>query len=124
MPGSGALARWRQSHFNGFSRREAWGYGVWLTFGVVVAVPELWAAFDKESAPFPTISATTGDLEVRHVILALVVATALVVGIYNSVRLPKDKTGVLPRKLRDGTVAGEGVPGDSALPIAPWRVAV
>lgn len=113
---SHALRLWWHDHFTGFSRREAWGYGVWLTFGVVVAVPELWAAFWKESAPFPTISATTGDLEVRHVVLALVVALLIVFGVYNAARFPKNRTGVLARKRRTGAVAGEQLYGDQAIP--------
>ena len=51
-----SLRLWWAAHFAGFSRREAWGYGVWFSFAAVVLVPEFWAAFWKESAPFPTIS--------------------------------------------------------------------
>ena len=46
---------------------------------VIVLVPELSAAFWKDSAPFPTISATTGALGYDHPVSALVVAGAIVV---------------------------------------------
>jgi hypothetical protein len=120
VPRESALRRdlrlWWRDHFTGFSRREAWGYGVWLAFGVLILVPELWAAFWKESAPFPTISATTGDLEARNTQVALLVAGLIVLGVYGSFRYPKTTTGVLPRKRTDGSIVGERVHGDQALP--------
>ncbi len=58
-------------------RREWWGYGVWGFVGVVIAVPELWAA--SGSAPWPTISATIGYLEGRWNWIALIVVALLVI---------------------------------------------
>lgn len=65
-----------------------WGYGVWGTVAVVVAVPELWAVVGGD-APWPTISGTTGHLEdlwhptAVFVVAAIVVAAALAVGYGN-----------------------------------------
>ena len=92
------LKKWWRAHFNGFTRRERWGYGVWLIFGVIVLVPELWAAFWKDSAPFPTISGTTADLEYGSPILGLVVVGVIVICLYSAMRFPPSKTGVLARQ--------------------------
>jgi hypothetical protein len=108
------LKLWWNAHFSGFTRREAWGYGVWLFFAVLVLVPELWAAFWKDSAPFPTISGTTGELEFNHPILGLVVASVIVLCLYSSLRYPEARTGVLaPPKPGPNDVELEG---DAALP--------
>jgi hypothetical protein len=105
------LESWWALHFSGVGRREAWGYGVWLTFGLIVAVPELWAAGWKDSAKWPTISSTVGDLEYRHTWVALVVVAVIVLSLYSAFRYPPTLTGVLPPK--DG---GAGLPGDPTLP--------
>jgi hypothetical protein len=110
------LKRWWGTHFNGFSRREAWGYGVWFAFAAIVLVPEFWAAFGKGSAPFPTISGTTGALEYDRPWLALVVAGVIVLCLYSALRYPKTRTGVLPKKGPQGEPLGEDVRGDQALP--------
>jgi hypothetical protein len=101
---------WWSDHFSGFSRREAWGYGVWLFFGVLVLVPEIWAARWAASAPFPTISGTVAALEYDRPVLALVVAAVIVGGVYSSLRYPKTKTGVLPKKGRGGQPVGRRRP--------------
>src|SRR5437879_5431916 len=108
------LKLWWKAHFAGFTHREAWGYGVWLFFAVLVLVPELWAAFWKDSAPFPTISGTTGELEYNHPILALVVASVIVLCLYSSLRYPETRTGVLA-PVKQGPDDGPLV-GDPALP--------
>ena len=92
-----AVKRWWRNQFTGFGRREAWGYGVWMFFAVIVLVPEFWAAFWKDSAPFPTISGTTGALEYDRPWLALVVTGVIVLCIYSSFRFPKTRTGVLQK---------------------------
>ena len=111
-----AFRLWWNAHFAGFTRREAWGYGVWLFFGVIVAVPELWAAVWKDSAPFPTISATTGALEFDHPWVALIVVIVIVSCVYSSFRYPKTRTGVLPKRGPGGVPLGEEIRGDDALP--------
>lgn len=110
------LKLWWNAHFSGFSRREAWGYGVWLFFGLLVLVPEIWAAKWTDSAPFPTISGTVGALEYDRPWLALVVAGLIVLCLYSSVRYQKTETGVLPKLGRTGAPIGQTYRGDQALP--------
>lgn len=110
--GQGPFRRWWENHFTGFDRREAWGYGVWFVFAGLVLVPEFWAAFWKDSAPFPTISGTVGALEYDHPILALVVAGVIVLCAYSSFRYPSVRTGVLPPKGESNVWIGE----DTLLP--------
>jgi hypothetical protein len=114
--GRGWLRLWRDTHFTGFTRREAWGYGLWLFFGVIVAVPEIWAAAWAGSAPFPTISATTGALEYEHPWVALIVAGTVVLCLYSALRYPVDRTGMLARRGRDGEALGGANFGDALLP--------
>lgn len=114
MPGWFQL--WWNSHFSGFSRREAWGYGVWLFFGVLVLVPEIWAAKWKDSAPFPTISGTVAALEYDRPWLALVVTGLIVLCVYSALRYPRTETGVLAKRGSAGQAIGETYRGDQALP--------
>jgi hypothetical protein len=89
---------WWNARFGGVTRREAWGYGVWFFFGAIVAVPELWAAIDPRSARWPTISATVGELEYWYPVVALGVVAVIVAAAYSAIRLPPERTGVLPRE--------------------------
>ncbi|MEK6273966.1 MAG: hypothetical protein AABM30_01350 [Actinomycetota bacterium] len=111
----GLLRRWLIAHFSGIDHREAWGYGVWLFFGVLVLVPELWAAFWGDSARWPTISGTVGALEYDYPVLALVVVGVIVLCVYSAFRYPPDRTGVLPVSDAPSEEAG-GMEGDPALP--------
>jgi hypothetical protein len=110
----GRFKRWWAAHFSGFTRKEAWGYGVWLFFGLIVAVPEIWAAKWKESAKWPTISATVGELEYWHPWVALIVVAVIVLSAYSALRYAPEKTGVLP-EIENGEQRG-GLVGDKALP--------
>lgn len=107
---AGRLARWWAMHFSNVSRKEAWGYGVWFFFGALVAVPELWAAISPDSARWPTISATVGELEYHHVWVSLIVVAVIVGSAYSALRYRPERTGVLPKE------GGRGLPGDPALP--------
>ena len=64
------------------TRRESvrliFGYVVWGLTGVVIAVPEIWAAVDADHVPWPTISGTVGYLEYWHSWIALIVVAVLV----------------------------------------------
>jgi hypothetical protein len=111
----GWFRRWLISHFSDIDRREAWGYAVWLFFGVLVLVPELWAAFWEESAKWPTISGTVGALEYDYPVLALVVVGVIVLCVYSAFRYPATRTGVLPVSGVPAEQAG-GLEGDPALP--------
>lgn len=110
-----ALKLWWSSHFGDVEHREAWGYGVWGFFGVLVLVPELWAAFWQNSAKWPTISGVVAALEYDHPVLGLVVVGVIVLCVYSSFRYPPTRTGVLPVKGVPAEKAG-GVEGDALLP--------
>jgi hypothetical protein len=58
---------------------------VWGGTGAVIAVPELWAAVDSDSTPWPTISGTVGYLEYWHPWVAVIVIGVLVWAAYYSV---------------------------------------
>lgn len=76
---------------NGANHTEAWGYGWWGAAGIVIAVPELWAAFGGKDVLWPTISGTVGNLEVSHVWVALIVTGVLVWAGFQAVRVTKEK---------------------------------
>ena len=77
-------------------RRELWGYGVWGAMGVVIAVPELWAAVAGDSSDWPTISGTVGYLEYWHVWVALVVIGVLVWAAFHAVRYEAQRVAAEP----------------------------
>lgn len=56
------LADWWHARFGTVTPYERWGYRVWAAVGVVIAIPEIWAA-GWGDGPWPTISGTTGHLE-------------------------------------------------------------
>jgi hypothetical protein len=58
--------------------RRKWGYLVWGLTGLVIAVPEIWAAKWPDNARFPTISGTVGYIEYWHDWVALLVIAVLV----------------------------------------------
>jgi hypothetical protein len=76
--------------------------------GLVVAVPELIAAVDKDAVGFPTISETTGHLEFRWSFVALVVIVLIVFAVFCLLRFP-------PGRAAAAEAAGEdhGAPGRS-----------
>jgi hypothetical protein len=112
----GWLRRWWRSHFGGIQRKEAWGYGVWGFFGLIVFVPEIWAAKWGDSAKWPTISATVGELEYWHPEVALAVVAVIVLSAYSAFRYPPERTGVLPSHKDSAGEAKPGVVGDPILP--------
>jgi hypothetical protein len=64
----------------GRARRERWGYAVWGFTGLVIVVPEIWAAVG--SPGWPTISGTVGHLEslwspLRILVVGLITAAAV-----------------------------------------------
>jgi hypothetical protein len=71
------LKDWFRVDFSNLQPREKWGYTIWGIFGFLVAFPELWAAIDADSAPWPTISGTVGELEYHHPAVALAVTAAI-----------------------------------------------
>jgi hypothetical protein len=86
------------------NRREFTGYLVWGAMGVVVGVPEIWAAADNH-APWPTISGTIGHLEYGHNWVAIIVIALIVWAAYHALR-PASQTDTGRRK-RAGTQVTE-----------------
>lgn len=76
---------------DGANRKEAWGYGWWGAAGIVIAVPELWAAVGGKDVLWPTISGTVGRLEVAHAWVALVVVGVLVWAAVHAIRVTTEK---------------------------------
>ncbi len=72
--------------------RENWGYGVWFTLAVIVAVPEIMAAAWSGSW-FPTISGTVGDLEYRMPWVAVVVVAVIACAVYGAIRFGPEAKG-------------------------------
>lgn len=58
--------------------KEFLGYVALAAVGIVVGVPEIWAAADSSSVPWPTISGMTGDLEYHHDWVAIIVIAVIV----------------------------------------------
>ena len=66
---------------------ERAGYLVWATMGIVIGVPEIWAAISGDGFYWPTISTTVGHLQDRWAVLTLI-PVALIVGYgYSALRL-------------------------------------
>ena len=63
-----------------------WGYVVWGSMGVVVGVPEIWAAVDSDNVPWPTISGTVGYLAYWHDWVAIIVVAVLVWAAFQAIR--------------------------------------
>lgn len=75
--------------------RRTWGYIFWGFMGVVIAVPELAAAFFDEYVPWPTISGTIGYLEYWHPWVALIVIGVIVWWALHVVEFGPEKRPVL-----------------------------
>jgi hypothetical protein len=71
------LRAYLAARFGDVSESESAGYVVWLAMGVVVGVPELWAAASGEGFWWPTISSTVGHLEDKWAIVAIVPVAVL-----------------------------------------------
>ena len=66
---------------------ERAGYLVWAAMGIVIGVPEIWAAISGDGFYWPTISTTVGHLQDRWPVLTLI-PVALIVGYgYSALRL-------------------------------------
>jgi hypothetical protein len=106
----GWLKLWFHVDFGRLEPQEKWGYLVWGVFGFLVGFPELWAAIDPDSAPWPTISGTVGELEFQHPVVAIAVTGAIAAAAYSALRYNPSRTGVLPdrgdRSLPNRTAEG------------------
>jgi hypothetical protein len=66
---------------------ELTGYLVWSAMGIVIGVPEIWAALSGDDFYWPTISTTVGHLQDRWPVLTLI-PVALIVGYgYSALRI-------------------------------------
>jgi hypothetical protein len=81
------IRRFFEKRFGDVSSSEALGYGVWVAMGVVVGIPEIWAAIAGEDFYWPTISTTIGHLQDRWPVVALLPVAAIVIGGYSVFRV-------------------------------------
>lgn len=81
-----SVRRFLQARFGDVTRSEAWGYAVWSAMGVVVGVPEIWAAVAGSDFVWPTISTTVGHLQDRWPVVALVPVALIVIAGYSVFR--------------------------------------
>lgn len=73
--------------FSDVTRSEAWGYAVWSAMGIVIGVPEIWAAASGSDFIWPTISTTVGHLQDRWPVVALLPVAAIVMSSYSVFRV-------------------------------------
>jgi hypothetical protein len=83
----GRIRRYFETRFTDVSKSEATGYAVWTAMGVVVGVPEIWAAIEGDDFYWPTISTTIGHLQERWPVVALLPVAAIVMGGYSVYRI-------------------------------------
>jgi len=82
----GRFVRWWRHE-----RHERWGYIWWGLSGVVIAVPEIWAAVGGDDVLWPTISGTIGNLEVFHQWVALIVVAVLVWAAFHAISVTREQ---------------------------------
>lgn len=75
--------------------RRGWGYLFWGLMGLVIAVPELAAAFWPEYVPWPTISGTIGYLQYWHPWVSLIVVGVIAWWALHVIEFGPEKTAVL-----------------------------
>ena len=81
-----------EARFADVSPSEATGYAVWTAMGIVVGVPEIWAAVEGTGFYWPTISTTIGHLQERWPVVALLPVAAIVMGAYSVLRIRVGET--------------------------------
>jgi hypothetical protein len=81
------IRRYFAERFEDVSSNEATGYAVWCAMGIVVGVPEIWAAIEGDDFYWPTISTTIGHLQERWPVVALLPVAAIVIGGYSVFRI-------------------------------------
>lgn len=88
------LRRYFAARFEDVSPSEGWGYAVWAAMGVVIGVPEIWAAAAGSDFVWPTISTTVGHLQDRWPVIALVPVALIVMSAYSVFRVPPASTAL------------------------------
>jgi len=81
------VRRYFSERFSAASPAERSGYLVWTTMGIVIGVPEIWAAISGDDFYWPTISTTVGHLQGRWPALTLIPVTLIVGYGYSALRL-------------------------------------
>jgi hypothetical protein len=92
-----------------------WGYAVWSVVGLTILVPDLTAAIDN-TVPWPTISATVGELEWVWSPTAVVVVAVIVYTAIHAVR-PAGRTP-------GGRYTPGGAPGGVVSPYLYFPIAI
>lgn len=82
----GRVRRYFADRFGDVTRSEGWGYAVWSAMGVVIGVPEIWAAVAGDDFLWPTISTTVGHLQDRWPVVALIPVALIVMAAYSVFR--------------------------------------
>jgi hypothetical protein len=90
----GRVRRGLAARFGDVTRSEGWGYAVWSAMGIVVAVPEIWAAVSGDDFVWPTISTTVGHLEDRWPVVALIPVALIVMSAYSVFRIGAGSTAL------------------------------
>jgi hypothetical protein len=90
----GRLRRFLHDRFGDVTRSEGYGYAVWSAMGIVVGVPEIWAAISGDDFYWPTISTTIGHLEKRWPVVALIPVGLIVMAGYSVLRFRPASTAV------------------------------
>jgi hypothetical protein len=75
------------ARFSDVSRSEGVGYAVWGAMGIVIGVPEIWAAAAGSDFVWPTISTTVGHLQDRWPVVALIPVALIVMSCYSVFRV-------------------------------------
>ncbi len=91
---SRSVSRYFAARFSDVSRSEAWGYGVWTAMGLVIGVPEIWAAAAGSDFVWPTISTTVGHLQDRWPVVALIPVGLIVMSAYSVYHVGAASTAV------------------------------
>ena len=86
--------RYFAARFKNVSRAEGWGYVVWSAMGLVVFVPEVWAAVSGSDFIWPTISTTVGHLEDRWPVVALIPVAMIVMSAFSLYRVGAGSTAM------------------------------
>jgi hypothetical protein len=81
------VRRYLAKRFSDVTPSEANGYAVWSAMGVVVGVPEIWAALAGSEFLWPTISTTVGHLQDRWPVVALIPVALIVISAYSLFRV-------------------------------------
>jgi hypothetical protein len=88
------IRRYFAARFTNVSRAEGWGYVVWSAMGLVVAIPEVWAAVSGSDFIWPTISTTVGHLEDRWPVVALIPVAMIVMSAFSLYRVGAGSTAM------------------------------